>query len=187
MLIEWPADLEAPTKYWFFNLPEEVSLRCLVRLAKLRWRMEQNYQQLKEELGLDHDEGRGRQGWHRHVILVCLAYAFLLLERRWLKKTPLPTFATGAPRSANSADAPVWPRPGLSTEAHLYLVNIVVLATTLLYHGMGREKLCPAACDFPRKIWKSPTSRIRTVYQLGILCPGWPAVSRSANSIRHRT
>jgi len=91
LLMEWPLEAEAPTKYWFSNLPEGVSLRRLVQLAKLRWRVEQNYQQLKEELGLDHYEGRGWQGWHHHVTLVCLAYAFLLLERQRHKKTPLPT------------------------------------------------------------------------------------------------
>jgi SRSO17 transposase len=53
LLIEWPPEMAAPTKYWFSNLPEGVSWRRLVRLAKLRWRVEQNYQQLKEELGLD--------------------------------------------------------------------------------------------------------------------------------------
>jgi SRSO17 transposase len=86
LLIEWPVESEAPGKYWFSNLPEGVSLRRLVRLAKLRWRVEQNYQQLKEELGMDHYEGRGWQGWHHHVTLVCLAFAFLLLERQRLKK-----------------------------------------------------------------------------------------------------
>jgi SRSO17 transposase len=93
VLIEWPAEAQAPTKYWFSNLPEGVSLRRLVRLAKLRWRVEQNYQQLKEELGLDHYEGRGWQGWHHHVTLVCLAYAFLLLERQRHKKNSAPDFA----------------------------------------------------------------------------------------------
>ena len=93
MLIEWPAEVEAPTRYWFSNLPEGVSLRRLVQLAKLRWRVEQNYQQLKEELGLDHYEGRGWQGWHHHVTLVCLAYAFLLLERQRHKKNFAPDFA----------------------------------------------------------------------------------------------
>lgn len=93
LLIEWPPEAEAPTKYWFSNLAEEVSLRRLVRLAKLRWRVEQNYQQLKEELGLDHYEGRGWQGWHHHVTLVCLAYAFLLLERQRLKKNSGSDFA----------------------------------------------------------------------------------------------
>jgi SRSO17 transposase len=93
LLIEWPQEAEAPTKYWFSNLPEGVSLRRLVRLAKLRWRVEQNYQQLKEELGLDHYEGRGWQGWHHHVTLVCLAYAFLLLERQHHKKNSAPDAA----------------------------------------------------------------------------------------------
>jgi SRSO17 transposase len=86
VLIEWPADRQAPTKYWFSNLPRDTALKRLVRLAKLRWRVEQNYQQLKEELGLDHYEGRGWSGWHHHVTLVCLAYAFLLLERQRTKK-----------------------------------------------------------------------------------------------------
>jgi len=86
VLIEWPTDAKAPIKYWFSNLPRDTSLKRLVRLAKLRWRVEQNYQQLKEELGLDHYEGRGWRGWHHHVTLVCLAYAFLLLERQRSKK-----------------------------------------------------------------------------------------------------
>ena len=86
VLIQWPTDEKAPTQYWFSNLPRDTSLKRLVRLAKLRWRVEQNYQQLKEELGLDHYEGRGWMGWHHHVTLVCLAYAFLLLERQRSKK-----------------------------------------------------------------------------------------------------
>ena len=86
VLIQWPKDETAPTKYWFSNLPVQTSLKRLAGLAKLRWRVEQNYQQLKEELGLDHYEGRGWSGWHHHVTLVCLAYAFLLLERQRSKK-----------------------------------------------------------------------------------------------------
>jgi SRSO17 transposase len=86
LLMEWPTEAEAPTKYWFSNLPEGMSLRRLVQRAKLRWRVEQNYEQLKVELGLDHYEGRGWQGWHHHVTLVGLAYAFLLLERQRHKK-----------------------------------------------------------------------------------------------------
>jgi SRSO17 transposase len=86
VLIEWPTQEKAPIQYWFSNLPPDTSLKRLVRLAKLRWRVEQNYQQLKEELGLDHYEGRGWRGWHHHVTLVCLAYAFLMLERQRSKK-----------------------------------------------------------------------------------------------------
>ena len=80
LLIEWPSDQEEPFKFWFSNLPPQAGLRRLVRLAKLRWRVEQNYQQQKEELGLDHYEGRGYLGWHHHVTLNMVAYGFLLLE-----------------------------------------------------------------------------------------------------------
>ena len=122
VLIEWPADTAAPTKYWFSNLPEGVSWHRLVRLAKLRWRVEQNYQQLKEELGLDHYEGRGWQGWHHHVTLVCLAYAFLLLERRRLKKNAGADVARDAPLSATGADTHVRHLPGLPAKTHdIYL------------------------------------------------------------------
>ena len=80
LLIEWPLDQAAPCKFWFSNLPPQAGLRRLVHLAKLRWRVEQNYQQQKEELGLDHFEGRGFLGWHHHVTLNMVAYGFLLLE-----------------------------------------------------------------------------------------------------------
>ncbi|MEK7777327.1 MAG: IS701 family transposase, partial [Chloroflexota bacterium] len=67
LLAEWPEDEEAPTKFWFANLPGDTSLLSQVRLAKIRWWIEQGYQQLKDELGLDHYEGRTWQGWHHHV------------------------------------------------------------------------------------------------------------------------
>jgi SRSO17 transposase len=86
LLMEWPSDQEEPCKFWFSNLPPQAGLRRLVRLAKLRWRVEQNYQQQKEELGLDHYEGRGYLGWHHHVTLNMVAYGFLLLETLCGKK-----------------------------------------------------------------------------------------------------
>jgi SRSO17 transposase len=124
LLVEWPLDMAAPTKYWFSNLPEGVSWRRLVRLAKLRWRVEQNYQQLKEELGLDHYEGRGWQGWHHHVTLVCLAYAFLLSERRRLKKNSSADFAGSATMSTNGADSHVRHLPDLPPPDRRRLVEI---------------------------------------------------------------
>ncbi len=86
LLVEWPATAAAPTKYWLSNLPATTSLRRLVRWAKSRWRIEQDYRQLKHELGLDHFEGRGWRGWHHHVTLVSVAYGFLLLESLRRKK-----------------------------------------------------------------------------------------------------
>lgn len=86
LLVEWPATAAAPTKCWLSNLPATTSLRRLVRWAKSRWRIEQDYRQLKHELGLDHFEGRGWRGWHHHVTLVSVAYGFLLLESLRSKK-----------------------------------------------------------------------------------------------------
>jgi SRSO17 transposase len=70
------------TKYFLINLPSTASLKALVQLAHQRWAIEQQYQELKTELGLDHFEGRSFHGWHRHVVLTALAYAFLQQERR---------------------------------------------------------------------------------------------------------
>ena len=80
LLVEWPEEQKEPTKYFLGDLPAGYTLRRLVRLAKSRWKIEQDYQQLKEELGLDHYEGRGWQGWYHHVTLVMLAHSFLTLE-----------------------------------------------------------------------------------------------------------
>jgi len=81
LLIEWPADEPAPIKYWLSNLPADTSRRTLVGWGKARWWIELNYREMKEHLGLDHFEGRGYAGWHHHVTLVMLAFAFLLWER----------------------------------------------------------------------------------------------------------
>jgi SRSO17 transposase len=76
------------TKYYFVNLPATASLRAVVRLAHHRWAIEQQYQELKTELGLDHFEGRTFPGWHHHVVLTAIAYNFLQAERR-RRRAPL--------------------------------------------------------------------------------------------------
>jgi SRSO17 transposase len=81
LLVEWPADKAEPVKYWLSNLPETTPMVELVRLGKLRWRVEQDYRELKGALGLDHFEGRSFGGWHHHVTLVSVAHGFLTLER----------------------------------------------------------------------------------------------------------
>jgi len=81
LLIEWPRGDAEPTKYWLSTLPATMSIADLVRLAKLRWRIERDYQELKDELGLDHFEGRGWRGFHHHGALCIAAYAFLAAER----------------------------------------------------------------------------------------------------------
>jgi len=81
LLIEWPSQEAEPTKYWLSTLPENMKLRDLVRLAKHRWIVERDYQELKQELGLGHYEGRGWRGFHHHATLCIAAYGFLVAER----------------------------------------------------------------------------------------------------------
>ena len=82
LLIEWPEDAAAPTDYWLAQLGEQsLGLRRLVKTARARWRVEMDYRELKEELGLDHYEGRHWLGWHHHVTLVSMAFAFLRTEQ----------------------------------------------------------------------------------------------------------
>lgn len=81
LIIEWPRDEEKPTKYYLSTLPATTSHRELVRFAKLRWRIERDYQELKQEIGLDHFEGRMWRGFHHHATLCSVAHAFLALRR----------------------------------------------------------------------------------------------------------
>ena len=81
LLIEWPRGEAEPTKYWLSILPADTKLGDLVRLAKQRWIIERDYQELKQELGLGHFEGRGWRGFHHHATLCIAAYGFLVAER----------------------------------------------------------------------------------------------------------
>jgi SRSO17 transposase len=105
LLIKWPTGEKQPTKYWLAQLPHpSPSLRRLVRLAHARWRVELDYRELKEELGLDHFEGRHWLGWHHHVTLVTLAYAFLRTEQARLKKNDWCDLASGPAQPADPPD-----------------------------------------------------------------------------------
>ncbi len=81
LLAEWPAGAKAPTDYWLSSLPAGTPITEPVRLAKIRWRIEHDYRELKHGLGLDHFEGRSWTGWHHHVTLVTAAHAFLTEQR----------------------------------------------------------------------------------------------------------
>jgi SRSO17 transposase len=81
LLIEWPSAETEPTRYWLSTLPADTKLSDLVRLAKHRWIIERDYQELKQELGLGHYEGRGWRGFHHHATLCFAAYGFLIAER----------------------------------------------------------------------------------------------------------
>ena len=92
LLIEWPKAEKEPTKYWLSTLPPDIAWAHMVDLAKLRWRIERDYQDLKQEVGLGHFEGRGWRGFHHHATLCIAAYGFLVSERE--------TIPPSAPRGA---------------------------------------------------------------------------------------
>jgi SRSO17 transposase len=92
LLIEWPEGEAEPTKYWLSTLPANISFHRFVDLAKVRWRIERDYQELKQEVGLGHYEGRGWRGFHHHATMCIAAYGFLVAERA--------TIPPSAPRSA---------------------------------------------------------------------------------------
>jgi SRSO17 transposase len=81
LLIEWPKKESEPTKYWLSTLPAKTSLKSLVKITKHRWIIERDYEELKQELGLGHYEGRGWRGFHHHATLCIAAYGFLVAER----------------------------------------------------------------------------------------------------------
>lgn len=81
LLIEWPQGEPEPTKYWISTLPADTTLKALVKMAKQRWIIERDYQELKQELGLGHFEGRNWRGFHHHATLCIAAYGFLVAER----------------------------------------------------------------------------------------------------------
>jgi SRSO17 transposase len=101
LLIEWPKGEDKPTKYWLTTVDPDMPLRRLVDLAKMRWRVERDYEDLKQEIGLGHYEGRGWRGFHHHGTLAIAAYGFLISERERIppsgpcsaapiEKSPLP-------------------------------------------------------------------------------------------------
>jgi len=101
LLIEWPEGEAEPAKCWLSTLPENVSFQRLVDFAKLRWRIERDYQELKQEVGLGHYEGRGWLGFHHHATLCIAAYGFLIAEQA--------TIPPSAPRSSSLFQAPRLP------------------------------------------------------------------------------
>jgi len=124
LLIEWPEGEAEPTKYWLSTLDKNISFRRLVDIAKMRWRIERDYQELKQEIGLGHYEGRGWPGFHHHGTMCIAAYGFLVSERetippsgprssRLLTKPAIPS--SYRPRGA--PDPAAAPRPQLDRDA----------------------------------------------------------------------
>lgn len=113
LLIEWPKAEKEPIKYWLSTLPEDIAFARLVDTAKLRWRIERDYQDLKQEVGLGHFEGRGWRGFHHHATLCIAAYGFLISER----ETIPPSGPRGAGRFPQPALPEGWRPRGAPTSA----------------------------------------------------------------------
>src|SRR4051795_5085745 len=118
LLAEWPEGGSEPTEYWLSTLPGAATLEELVATAKLRWRVERDFEELKQELGLGHFEGRGWRGFHHHASLCIAAYAFLAAERcrfsppGWRPRLAAPERPAGY-RPRGSSRAPRAAQPGL--------------------------------------------------------------------------
>ena len=97
LIAEWPRGESDPTKFWLSTMPADTEMEQLIRLAKLRWRIERDYQELKGSFGLDHYEGRGWRGFHHHSVLSIAAYAFAAAERARLSPPEPLSFLRAAP------------------------------------------------------------------------------------------
>ena len=122
LLAEWPEGEEEPTKYWLSTLPEAATLEELVATAKLRWRIERDFEELKQELGLGHFEGRGWRGFHHHAALCIAAYGFLVAERcrfsppGWRPRLEAPERPAGyRPRGSSRAPGAAQSRRSIAT------------------------------------------------------------------------
>ena len=112
LLIEWPKKESEPTKYWLSTLPAKTSMKSLVKMAKHRWIIERDYEELKQELGLGHYEGRGWRGFHHHAVLCIAAYGFLVSERnRFSPSTRAGHVRLSAPPSPSDFRPRGSPRP----------------------------------------------------------------------------
>lgn len=114
LLCAWPKGEEEPTKYWLSTMPIGTSLKSLARAAKLRWRVERDYQELKQELGLDHFEGRTWRGFHHHASLCAMAHGFLALRRALFPPEPGAMDASdGQAGPPAGASTPRWRLPSV--------------------------------------------------------------------------
>jgi SRSO17 transposase len=101
LIVEWPKDEEGPTKFWLSTLPEDTTFERMIDSTMLRWRIERDYQELKQEVGLGHFEGRSWRGFHHHATMCIAAYGFLIAERG--------AFPPSAPRPRHVGEKPALP------------------------------------------------------------------------------
>ena len=142
LLIEWPADQAEPVKYILSSLPARTPLNDLVSAAYQRWRIERDYQDLKQDFDLGHYEGRGWRGFHHHASLSIAAYAFLMMAERLIADKPV-----GAKKTSPNAKCLPFPRitsPGAVPRAQRHVANpITTLCHKLSYALLARLGQCP--------------------------------------------
>jgi SRSO17 transposase len=141
LLIEWPKNQAEPSKYWLATLPATTSLVQLVKTAKMRWRIERDYQELKQEFGLSHYEGRGWRGFHHHATLCIAAYGFLMADRLkhgGSKKNFTRSKAPGLPQDYIPRGSPTPPTPRARFHRH-----------AALYPGLRRRGTTPTLPFLP--------------------------------------
>lgn len=146
LMIEWPKDEAEPTRYWLSTMPADTDFETMVDQAKLRWRIERDYQDLKQELGLGHYEGRGWRGLHHHITLCIAAYGFLIAER-----SAFPPTASGRPQTSATAvvsSGDRSKRPAFATRTASAKLNDHAQAKT--YHRSGQQ---PAPLSLLRCCW----------------------------------
>ncbi len=142
--MEWPDDEDEPTRYWLSTLPEDIAFHRLVELTKLRWRIERDYQDLKQEVGLNHFEGRSWRGFHHHATLSIAAYGFLISERETI---PLRSWFRQARRAASFLMVTDPEVPPLRPERHIPN-SIATLRRRLVYALVQTLPRCPC-CAAP--------------------------------------
>lgn len=156
LLIEWPAGQAEPTRYWLSTLAHDIAFERLVDLTKLRWRIERDYQDLKQDLGLDHFEGRSWRGFHHHATLCIAAYGFLICERG-----TIPPSRPGRGRTSPQAAVSPRPRPrGASPEARTSQPRLDRYRTATPHRRAGPD---PATMPLLlRSLQTQPTSALVT-------------------------
>ena len=141
LLIEWPSGETEPTKYSLNTLPATTTLKEMVDITKLPWRIERDYQDLKQEIGLGHFEGRGWRGFHHHATLSIAAYGFLVLMRANERAKKTPPFGQSCPqfpRTSARAGRPV------RTQRHnpLSLCSLRIALSVALIQRLERCPCC---------------------------------------------
>ncbi len=149
-LIEWPPEENEPSKYYLSTLPDDTPIDLLVRIAHQRWRIERDYQDLKQDFGLGHYEGRGWRGFHHHASLSIAAYGFLMAER---------LIAEQSDSNKKTSSYRCLPFPRMTSRAAVLRAqrhvptSITSLRHSLSYHllaRMGRLPCCGRASEVLR-------------------------------------